>query len=313
MLPWVEKYRPTSLEEMVMDENLYSKLSQIDHTNMPNVILHGPPGTGKTTTALILAKKVAGNDFVELNASDNRGITTVSELANHFCKSVGECGGRNTKVIFLDEADNITKKAQQQLINLMDNYPNVRVILTCNNVSDLIEPIQSRCSVVRYSRVSTASLCRVAKTLLGKEGVHVPDNDIHELTLRKEGDMRSLVNELEARVLLKRGTVGDWTLPSSLLSVVLPAFVEKNAHESCRRFLNLVNHGVNATDFVHGLCTSLEGGNLDTYLTEGQVLSLLERCYDCYYNVVSLVESCDQVVAFLYGLVEQPSYSLNTL
>ncbi|KAM7259928.1 hypothetical protein ACFE04_015669 [Oxalis oulophora] len=159
-IPWVEKYRPAKIVDIVGNEDAVSRLQVIARDgNMPHLILAGPPGTGKTTSILALAHELLGPNYkegvLELNASDDRGIDVVRNKIKMFAqKKVTLPPGRH-KVIILDEADSMTSGAQQALRRTMEIYSNsTRFALACNTSSKIIEPIQSRCALVRFSRLS---------------------------------------------------------------------------------------------------------------------------------------------------------------
>lgn len=168
-LPWVEKYRPRYLNEVVGNEESVDRLRVIARQgNLPNIIIAGPPGTGKTTSILCLAREMLGDAVkeavLELNASDARGIDVVRSRIKDFAqKKVTLPPGRH-KLIILDEADSMTKGAQQALRRTMEIHSKTtRFALACNMSSKIIEPIQSRCAILRFTRLSDKEVVKRVK------------------------------------------------------------------------------------------------------------------------------------------------------
>ena len=161
-IPWIEKYRPKTLDDLIVDEITLTKLrSIIERSDMPNIIITGMPGIGKTTTILCLAHSLLGKYYkdavLELNASDDRGIKTVQNTINSFCKKKMQIAKnvRKHKIILLDEADNMTEKAQKLIGNLMEKYgETTRFAFTCNTSNDINETIQTKCIILRYKRIN---------------------------------------------------------------------------------------------------------------------------------------------------------------
>ncbi|CAA3009410.1 Replication factor C subunit 2 [Olea europaea subsp. europaea] len=177
-IPWVEKFRPTKVADIVGNEDAVARLQVIARDgNMPNLILAGPPGTGKTTSILALAHELLGPNYreavLELNASDDRGIDVVRNKIKMFAqKKVTLPPGRH-KIIILDEADSMTSGAQQALRRTMEIYSNsTRFALACNTSSKIIEPIQSRCALVRFARLSDQEILGRLMVVVAAEKVH---------------------------------------------------------------------------------------------------------------------------------------------
>lgn len=207
--PWIEKYRPIKLEDLIVDECTMNKIKNIiKERNMPNIIITGIPGIGKTTTILCVAKLLLGRYFkqgvLELNASDDRGIKAVQDSIVNFCKKKMEIddpdnrGYAKHKIILLDEADNMTKKAQQLVNNLMGTYhKTTRFAFTCNNSSDIIEAIQSRCLIFRYKRLSNEHVIKRLKVVCGLEDVEYNEEGLDAIVTVSRGDMRQALNNLQ--------------------------------------------------------------------------------------------------------------------
>ncbi|MFW6265549.1 MAG: AAA family ATPase, partial [Halanaeroarchaeum sp.] len=146
---WVEKYRPERLADVVGHEDIIDRVeSYVARDDLPHLLFSGPAGTGKTATASAIAKELYGDDwrenFLELNASDERGIDVVRDRIKNFARA--SFGGYNYRIIFLDEADALTSDAQSALRRTMEQFSNnTRFILSCNYSSKIIDPIQSRC------------------------------------------------------------------------------------------------------------------------------------------------------------------------
>lgn len=170
---------------------------------MPNVILAGPPGTGKTTSILAVAHQLLGPTYkeavLELNASDDRGIDVVRSKIKMFAqKKVTLPPGRH-KIVILDEADSMTSGAQQALRRTMELHSaTTRFALACNMSSKVIEPIQSRCAIVRFSRVSDAQVLQRVKLVADKEGVTCTPEGLEAVVFTADGDMRQALNNLQA-------------------------------------------------------------------------------------------------------------------
>lgn len=203
-LPWVEKYRPQKIVDIVGNKDAVSRLQVIAKDgNMPNLIFAGPPGTGKTTSILALAHELLGPSFkdavLELNASDDRGIDVVRSKIKMFAqKKVTLPPGRH-KIILLDEADSMTAGAQQALRRTMEIFSGTtRFALACNMSSKIIEPIQSRCAIVRFTRLADEEILgRLMKVIEAEKVAYVPEG-LEAIVFTADGDMRQALNNLQA-------------------------------------------------------------------------------------------------------------------
>jgi len=197
---WLEKWRPVVFDDVVGNRGAVEILrSHATGGTFPNLLLSGPPGCGKTTVVHCLARAHLGDHFetacIELNASDDRGIDVVRERIKGFAQQKITLPDGKLKIIILDEADSMTSAAQQAMRRTMEMYSGTtRFALACNISSKLIEPIQSRCAIIRFSRIAEEDLLARLKLVLDKEGAPYDDAGLQALIFSAEGDMRNVLN-----------------------------------------------------------------------------------------------------------------------
>ncbi len=200
---WTEKFRPSQFSEMVGQDEVVKRVEALTNSlNIPHLLFAGPAGTGKSTLALIVVKELYGEswkeNYLELNASDERGINIVREKVKNFArtKSLGKIP---FKIIFLDEADALTPEAQQALRRTMENYSvSCRFILSCNYSSKIIDPIQSRCAIFRFKLLEKKDVEKVIRNIAEKENLTLEDEAVDVLYEGSEGDCRRCINILQS-------------------------------------------------------------------------------------------------------------------
>ncbi len=199
---WTEKYRPKVFEEVVGQEDILKKIKNLTNSlNIPHLLFAGPAGTGKSTLALIVVRELFGKNwrenYLELNASDERGIDVVRQKVKDFART--KALGSSFKVIFLDEADALTKEAQNALRRTMENYANTcRFIMSCNYSSKIIDPIQSRCVILRFKLLEKKDIEKRIKVIDEREKLEIDKGTIEALYEVSEGDCRRVINLLQA-------------------------------------------------------------------------------------------------------------------
>lgn len=200
---WAEKYRPKSLSKMVNQKDIVERLvSFVKSRNVPHCIFAGPPGTGKTTAALCLARDLYGGAYrghlMELNASDERGINVVRETVKTFAR-VRTLGEIPFKILILDEADNMTGDAQQALRRTMERYTETcRFILIANYSGKIIEPIQSRCAPFRFTYLPREEQDKYLKHIAENEKVNLLNDGLDAIYDVCGGDLRKAINSFQA-------------------------------------------------------------------------------------------------------------------
>ena len=199
---WTEKYRPKNLDEVIGQRHVTERLkAYVETKNMPHLLMTGPAGTGKTTCSLAMAREMFGDEwkgnFIELNASDERGIDVVRGKIKEFARTA-PVGNAEFKIIFMDEADALTSDAQAALRRTMEKYSKIcRFILSCNYSSKIIDPIQSRCAVFRFKPLSKDDVKGFLMRIVTNENVKIDDEALDALVHVARGDMRRAVNSLQ--------------------------------------------------------------------------------------------------------------------
>jgi len=200
---WTEKYRPSTFSELVGQDNSVKRVEALTNSmNIPHMLFAGPAGTGKSTLALIVVKELYKDNwkenYLELNASDERGINVIREKVKNFARTKS-LGNIPFKIIFLDEADALTPEAQQALRRTMENYSTTcRFILSCNYSSKIIDPIQSRCAIFKFKLLEKKDIEKVIMKIIEKENMTIKPEAVEILYEGCEGDCRRCINILQS-------------------------------------------------------------------------------------------------------------------
>lgn len=263
-LPWVEKYRPHKLNDIVGNEETVERLKMIaEDGNMPHMIISGLPGIGKTTSIHCLALELLGKDLyhqatLELNASDDRGIDVVRNRIKQFAQTKIQLPPGRHKIIILDEADSMTPGAQQALRRTMEIYSNTtRFAFACNQSLKIIEPLQSRCAILRYSKLSDEQVLTRLLEITKLENVQYNTEGLQALIFTAEGDMRQAINNLQSTV-AGFGMVNDTNVfkivdqphPLVIKKMLRCCCSEKNIDEAVDLLDSLWSKGYSAIDII---------------------------------------------------------------
>jgi len=311
--PWVEKYRPKILDDIVGNQETVKRLAIIaKQGNCPNIIISGPPGTGKTTSILCLAHEMLGASYkegvLELNASDDRGIKVVREKIKMFAQKKVTLPKGAHKIIILDEADSMTSAAQQALRRTMEIYSSsTRFALACNTSSKIIEPIQSRCAILRYSRLSDAEVLERIQYVCDREGLATTEKGLEAIIFSAEGDMRNALNNLQSTS-AGFGSITDTNVYKvcdephpAVVHSMIESCAKGDIDEAAKLLGDLYEQGYAAIDLVSTIFRVVKA---DTKMPESQKLAFIREIGITHMRVLEGVESLLQLSGLLARLCE---------
>ena len=233
---WVEKYRPTTLEEYVGNETIKNKIADyLKQGSIQNLLFHGVAGTGKTTLAKLIAKNL-NCDLLYINASDERGIDTIRDKIIPFASSMSF---NDVKIVILDEADYITPQAQATLRNTIESCSKTtRFILTCNYLERIISPLQSRCQTFEITPPSKGDVWNKCENVLHNENVEFETTKIKAAIDTHYPDIRKIINTLQGSVVNGVCKIDDNSLKNSQLGgLVVDALIRKAKLSEIRQIL----------------------------------------------------------------------------
>jgi len=306
---WIEKYRPRRLSEISGHEDIVERLqSYVDRNDLSHMLFSGPAGTGKTTAAMSIARGLYGDEweenFLELNASDERGIDVVRDRVKSFART--SFGGFDYRIIFLDEADALTSEAQAALRRTMEQFSeNVRFILSCNYSSQIIDPIQSRCAVFRFSPLGEEAIETQVRRIATAEGIEVTEDGVEALVYVAGGDMRRAINGLQAASV--SGAVVDEDAVFEITSTARPedirAMIERALEEdftAARSELDrlLTEEGIAGGDVLDQLHRSV----WEFDLADDHAVRVLDRVGEADYRITAGASERIQLEALLASL-----------
>ncbi len=264
-LMWTEKYRPKKLGEIVDQKEIIKGISNLIKTpDIPHMLFAGPAGVGKTTAALCIAMEILGEEWrkntLELNASDDRGIRMVRERVKEFAASIKLATDKEfgkPKIIILDEADEMTSEAQTALRRIIeDSSKTTRFIIICNYLSQIIEPIQSRCVVFRFTRLPKEDIVGHLKTICEKEKIKYDEKAVAQIYEATGGDLRHSINIMQASSGMGSVTSANVTAAVGLsgrskVGDVLRLALSGKFNEARAKLLELTMvYGMSETDFM---------------------------------------------------------------
>lgn len=295
-IPWVEKYRPRTLDDVIGQEQIVERLKRyVSENSLPNIMFTGSAGVGKTTCAIALAKELLGEywqqNFLELNASDARGIDTVRNEIKSFCKL--KAVGAPFRIIFLDEVDNMTKDAQQALRREMEMYTKTSsFILSCNYSSKIIDPIQSRCAIFRFAPIKAGKIIKRLSYIAQEEGVEAEEVALENIVYFTQGDMRKSINILQASTTTDGKVTKDAVYdvisrakPTDVRKIILKALNREfmEARDMLRDIM--ISDGISGDDLITQFYEEVTQLTRDGQISENNFIQLMEYMSECDYRI----------------------------
>jgi len=308
---WTERYRPKTFKEIVGQERIVERMkSFVKNKNIPHLLFSGPAGVGKTTISLVIAKALFTQDwhqnFLELNASDERGIDVVRNTIKNFART-RSIGNVPFKVIYLDECDSLTREAQQALRRTMENYTSTcRFILSCNYSSKIIDPIQSRCAVFHFKPVEKEFVQNLIEKIAKKESINIDQASIDAIYDITEGDLRRVVNVLQSCTSVSK-SITEFLI-YEIVSAAQPKEIKQVLELAIAKdFLNarsqlldiMLKHGLSGIDAIKQI--QKEVWNLD--IEDTKKLKLVEKCGEIEFRMVEGSDEYLQLESLLASFV----------
>jgi len=309
-IPWIEKYRPKRLDEIIGQNAIVERLKAfVKAKNFPNMIFSGPAGVGKTTAAIAFANELYGSElssyFLETNASDARGIDVIRGRIKEFAKTLPMQSGL-VKIAFLDEADALTPEAQHALRRTMERYSQTtRFIFSANYASKIIEPIQSRCVVLRFRPLNEDQVREYIKRIEKGEGLEIEDKAVDALIYVGEGDLRKLTNVLQGAAAMNTKIterqiydIASRARPKEIISMLRYAL--SGDFTKARNELDklMLENGMSGEDVL--LQCYREVINME--ISDKQKLGLIKEIGDCNYKIVEGANERIQLEAMLASI-----------
>ena len=308
---WTEKYRPETFSEIKGQKEIVRRVKAfVEQQNMPHQLYAGPAGVGKSTLAIVVAKKFFGEDwrhnFIELNASDERGIDVIRVKVKDFARTKA-ISNVPFKIIFLDECDALTKEAQQALRRTMENYTKTcRFILSCNFSSKIIDPIQSRCVVFKFRPLDSKDIFTIVERIAKEENLKIDDSAKQALYEVSAGDCRKVENMLQSCAAIE-STITD-KLVFSLASVARPEEIKQILELAInndfikardKMLSTMLNYGLSGLDIIKQIQKEVWG--LD--VAADKKVMLVDKCGEIEFRMVEGSDEFIQLEALLSQFV----------
>ncbi len=304
---WTEKYRPKNFEDIKGQDDIVRKVKAfVEQQAMPHLLFTGPAGVGKTSLSLVIARKLFGDNwrenFLELNASDDRGIDVVRNTVKDFARTRA-IGNVPFKIIYLDECDALTREAQQALRRTMENYVQTcRFILSANYASKILDPIQSRCAVFKFKPLAKEHVLLLINKVAEQEKLLIDDNAKEALIFVSEGDCRRVENILQSCAAVA-DTITEETVYSMASSArpqevreLLQLALTGDFIKSRNKLTDIMHKfGLSGLDIIKGV--QKEIWNLD--LDGRTAASLVDTCGEIEFRMVEGSDEFIQLEALL--------------
>ena len=311
---WTEKYRPKRLDEVIGQKEVVEKLKIfVKRKNMPHLLFAGPAGTGKTTCAMAIARELFGegwkSNFLEMNASDERGIDTIRTKVKDFARTKA-IGNVPFKIILLDEADALTKDAQHALRRTMENYTNTcRFILNCNYSSKIILPIQSRCAIFRFKPLEKEDVKKYVEKIANNEGFEINDKIIEALYNASEGDLRKVTNILQSTITLDKKltpeaiySIAGMAKPKEIADILKLALNGEILKAKDKMHSIMLNYGLSGIDIIKLISKNV----WEMDIPDRKKAKLFEKIGECEFRIIEGSDERIQLEALLaqFALVD---------
>lgn len=308
-IPWTEKYRPTNIDDIILDDNVY-QLIQVFLTNRNNLhlLITGNPGIGKTTTIKCIIKKLFDNNpsgFIEINATEDKTVKNATSVITSFCKRI--CDTETNKMIIFDEADNLTDKCQHDINCMIKQYgEKVKFVFICNYSSNIIEDLQSMCRIVRFRKISNENIAKYLTKICNKENIPFNQEGLNSICYIADGDMRRAINDLQKTSytynnITKKNVLEICNIPDPEdIKQIIYNCIDADLYLADTNLSNIIKKGYYFMDIVN--CFSVV---LETFpdISEELRLNLIEACFQTKMIISNGLRSKLQLSAMVCNLI----------
>ena len=298
---WIEKFRPKKFEDVIGQDKIVGRIKAfVEQKNLPHLLFSGPAGVGKTSLILTAARELYGENFrqniLETNASDSRGIDTIRNEVKDFARTKS-IGNVPFKICILDEADALTREAQQALRRTMEQYSSIcRFCLITNWSSKIIDPIQSRCTIFRFKPLEKESINRIIGKLAKEENLKIDDGAREALIYVSSGDVRRLENVLQSCSMMSHEIseeliyeIVSAAKPKEIWEILDSAVKGNFVHAKNKLLDVMLKHGLSGLDIIKQIQSEI--WNLD--LSDERKIELVDKCGEVEFR---MIEGSDEFI-----------------